>query len=155
MDDAQDEETSGRSQERNSYNTMMSNNLLSGGSTSEAEHTVDNRGTETKQHNAEYHATKGSGAVGGGRGEGKRGGRGRGQFHHPENPAGRGGHYGQKDDGSQGHQPKAKTTTLTLQNNDHTAQLENNQGQQLTANGKTDKASISLQQTGANKDAAG
>ena len=133
----------------------MSNNLLGGGLTSEAEHTVDNRGTETKQHNTEYHATKGSGAVGGGRGEGRGGGRGRGHFHPPENPAGRGGYHVEEGDGSQGNQPKAKTTTLTLQNNDHTAQLENNQGQQLTANGKTDKASISLQQTGANKDAAG
>ena len=60
MNDAQDEEIDGRSQESNSYDTMMSNNLLRGGSSLEAECTVDNQGTETKQHNAESHATKGS-----------------------------------------------------------------------------------------------
>ena len=155
MDDTQDEETSVHSQEINSRDTMMSNSSPCRGSTLEAEGTVDNRGTEAKQNNVENHANEGGGEGRGGRGGGKGGGRGRGHFHLSGNQAGRGGYHVQESAGSQGNQPNATTTTLTLQNNNNTAQFENDQGQQPTANGKTDKASILLQQTGANNDAAG
>ena len=153
MDDIQDEETSVHSQEVNSHDTTMSNSSPRRGPTLEAEINVDKRGTEAQQSNAEDHANKGGG--GRRRRGGGGGGRGRGHFSSEGNQAGRGGNHNQEVAGNQGNPPKATTTTLTLRNNDNTAQSESGQGQQSKANGKTDKASISLRQTGANNDAAG
>ena len=58
MDDIQDEETSVHSQEINSHNMTMSNSSPRHGPTLEDKVTVDKRGREVQQSNAEDHANE-------------------------------------------------------------------------------------------------